>query len=349
MGIMTSQQLQNYYDFYRDKEVTFTKEVIRTLALDPRQIYIKCNGAQWPCIINSTSFQMAKIIIGTKGGAYAAISKKEPSPVSLRFFFIQQHDRPIIFFVTGRVTEIKPYMNSSELVVVTLTFTQRPPDDLIEKIGSMLEANSNAIRRKDERIAITDDTKRRLNISKDETIVFIQNVPRRCILRDISFSGAKIILLGIEKFILGKETILRIHFDEPDEIIQLRGIIVKTSPVEGKPEIVYAGIQFDEKAVPTSYRIRINTYLTSLRTTILSTVQKEQGATQHAQPTPTSPQSQVQQVTQTAQTQPETQVQQVPKPSQESSAPIQEVTEPEMPDFPDDMIMAQNENSLPQS
>ena len=52
MGIVTSQQIQNYYDLFRDTEVTYTKDVLKTLAVDPRQIYIKCNGAQWPCIIN---------------------------------------------------------------------------------------------------------------------------------------------------------------------------------------------------------------------------------------------------------------------------------------------------------
>lgn len=284
MGIITSQQLQNYYDIYRDKEVIYTKEVLRTLAVDPRQIYVKCNGAQWPCIINSTSFQLARIIVGTKGGAYAAMAKKEPPPVSLRFFFIQQHDQPISFFVTGRITDISPYMNSTELAVITITYTQRPPDDLIEKVGSMLEANSNAIRRKDERITITDDAKRRMNMTKDETIIFIQGVPRRCILRDISFSGAKVILLGIEKFIHGKETVLRIHFDEPDEIIQLAGHVVKTDPVEGRPEIIYACLQFDEATVPTSYRIRINTYLTSMRKTILNTVQQQQEGNAAAKP-----------------------------------------------------------------
>ena len=276
MGITTSQQLQNYYDIYRDKEVTYTKDVLRTLAVDPRQIYVKCNGAQWPCIINSTSFLLAKIIVGTKGGAYAAMTKKEPPPVSLRFYFLQQHDQPISFFVAGRVTEVSQYMNSSELAIITITFSQRPPDDLIDKVGTMLEANTNAIKRKEERIVITDDTKRRLNISKDETIIFIQNVPRRCILRDISFSGAKVILLGIEKFINEKEVVLRIHFDEPDEIITLAGHVVKTSPVEGRPEIIYACLQFDETKVPTSYKIRINNYLTTVRKNILTAVSQEQ-------------------------------------------------------------------------
>ncbi|MBQ0162272.1 MAG: PilZ domain-containing protein [Treponema sp.] len=276
MGITTSQQLQNYYDIFRDKEVTYTKDVLRTLAVDPRQIYVKCNGAQWPCIINSTSFMLARIIVGTKGGAFAAMAKKDPPPVSLRFYFVQQHDQPISFFVTGRVTEVAQYMNSADLAIITITFSQRPPDDLIDKVGTMLEANSNAIRRKEERIVITEDTKRRLNISKDETIIFIQNVPRRCILRDISFSGAKVLLLGIEKFIQGKDIILRIRFDEPDEIITLEGHVVKTSPVEDRPEIIYACLQFDEAKVPTSYKIRINTYLTTVRKNILSAVSQEQ-------------------------------------------------------------------------
>lgn len=276
MGIITSQQIQNYYDLFRDTEVAYTKDVLRTLAVDPRQICVKCNGAQWPCIINSTSFQFAKIIVGTKGGAFAELAKKEPPPVNIRFYFIQQHGQPISFFITGRVTQISQYMNSSELAIVTITFTQRPPDNLIEKVGSMLEANSNAVRRKEERIIITEDSKRRLGISKDETIVFIQNVPRKCILRNISFSGAKIILLGIEKFINGKETVLRIRFDDPDEIISLEGTVVKTSPLENRAEIIYACIKFNEQKVPTSYKIRINTYITTMRKTILGAAQNEQ-------------------------------------------------------------------------
>lgn len=276
MGITTSQQLQNYYDIFRDTEVAYTKDVLKTLCVDPRQIYIKCNGAQWPCIINSTSFLMARIIVGTKGGAFAAISKKDAAPVSLRFYFVQAQEQPISFFVTGRVSGISPYMNSNELAIVTISFTQRPPDDLIERVGSMLEANSNAIRRKEERIIITEETKRRLYVAKDETMVFIQNVPRRCILRDISFSGAKVILLGIEKFVQGKQAVLRIHFDEPDEVILLTGDVVKTSPIEGRAEIIFACLHFDESKVPMSYKIRINNYLTTVRKNILNAAQEEQ-------------------------------------------------------------------------
>jgi hypothetical protein len=269
MGIATNQQICNYYDFYRDKEIIFTKDILRSLRIDPRQIYIKCNGAQWPCIINSTSFQMAKIILGTKGGAFAQITRKDTPPVSLRFCFIEPDNEPLSFFISGKVAEVTPYMNSQELAIITLSYTQRPPDDLILKLGTLIEASINFTQRKEERIIINQDSKHKLNIEKEETIIYIQNVPRRCILRDLSFSGAKVILLGLSKFIKDKNTILRIQFNDPFETIDIKGIIVAADLIEGRQDIVAASIKFEENQVPLSYKIHINNYVTANRKTFL--------------------------------------------------------------------------------
>jgi len=63
---------------------------------------------------------------------------------------------PITFFVTCRPTGFTHYaVQGPDVHFVTLEFTQRPPDDLIQILGSLLEANSNAQRRKDERIIVT--------------------------------------------------------------------------------------------------------------------------------------------------------------------------------------------------
>lgn len=264
MGVTTSQQISNYYDLYRDIEITFTKEVIRTLNLDPRQIYVKCAGSQWPCIINSTSFQSARIIIGTKGGAYAQL-KDEKSSVNLRFCFIQSPTQQVSFFVTGRITSIDPYTNSNDLAIVTLTFTQKPPDDLIEIIGQVLEANSNALRRKEERIVISEESKRRLNLTKEETLVFVDNVPRHCIIRDLSFSGAKIILLGLAQFLQDKVCVLRLEFDDPREVIGVQGKIVATDIIQGRKDLVAVSIRFLDEAIPMSYKLHISAYMASTR------------------------------------------------------------------------------------
>ena len=264
MGLMTSQQIARYYDVYRDKEVTFSKEFIRALNLDPRQVYIKCAGAQWPCIINSTSLQSARIIIGTKGGAYAQISK-EATPLSLRFSFTPPGQLPVSFFVNCRVANVQPYMTSNDLAIITLTFTQRPPDDLIETLGRLIEANFNASRRKEERIIINEESKRRLNLLREETLVYIENVPRHCIIRDLSFSGAKLVLKGLAQFLKDKNAIIRLDFAEPRETLGIQGKIVKAETIEGRKDLASVSIQFLESAVPMSYKLHINSYLTAIR------------------------------------------------------------------------------------
>ncbi len=265
MGVITSQQITRYYEQFCDTEIAFSKDIIRVLNIDPRQIYIKCNGTQWPCIINSTSFKLARIIIGTKGGAYQMISQKEPPAVSLRFCFKEEGNQMMSFFVNSKVTNISPYMNSQDLVIVTLTFTQRPPDDLIEQIGGLLEANQNAIRRKEEYILINEENKRKLGLMREETIVMIENVPRHCILRQISFGGAKFILLGLSQFLTNKEAVIQMDFEEPSERIQIKGKIVAAGIVEGRKDIVAVNMQFDEKLVSLTYKMHINGFLQQQR------------------------------------------------------------------------------------
>ena len=327
MGLATAQVLQRYYDQYRDTEITFSKDIIRALGLDPRQIYIKCNRGQWPCIINSTSFLQAKIIVGAKGGAYQALADKATSGINLRFCFFQAENNVMSFFVAGHVTNIVPYMNSNELAVITISFSQRPPDDLIEAVGQLLEANSNAIRRREERILIDENSKRKLGLIREEAIVSIQNVPRHCIVRNLSFSGAKIILLGLSQFLANKPVQLRLEFEDPDEVLTLSGVIVSSEGIEGRKDIVACSVAFSDKVVPISYKLHINKFLTAVRKTQLSAsdqlaqqkaMQAKMAAQMQSQQ-PAQPQQEAQPQSQTeqAQSQPvQPQVQQTQQPAQ---------------------------------
>ena len=254
MSIATNQLINEYYNRYRENELVFTKDIMRTLRIDPRQIYVKCAGSQWPCIINSTSFQQAKIIVGTAGGAFTTITKKDAPPVSLRYGFTEPDGSPLVFFVTCRVTDVTPYMNSHDLAVITLSFTQRPPDDLIYKLGTLLAADDNFTHRKEDRIVINADTKRALGIDKKETIIYIQNIPRRCILWNLSFSGVKVVLMGIPKFLQNKDCVTRFMFSDPDQVVDVKGTIVTSEPVENRQALAAVGIKFDENQVPLSYK-----------------------------------------------------------------------------------------------
>ena len=274
MGIENSNKISRYYDYFRDKEVVFTKANLNYLRMDPRQIYIKCNGGQWPCIINSTSLQMAKVIVGTSSGAYVEINKKKEIPVSLRFCFIDEDGAPVFFFVNCTVTEIKAYQGSNELAIVTLTFTQRPPDDLISRIGEFVEVNENFNIRKEERIGINKNSMRELGILKEESVIFIANVPRRCILKDVSFGGARVMLLGIPKFLQDKIVQLRLLFSDTNEQVALNGTVVNAVFMEGRKDISIVNIQFNAAEIPMSYKFHINRYITSYQKKIIENQMK---------------------------------------------------------------------------
>ena len=274
MGIENTNKISRYYDYFRDKEVVFTKANLNFLRIDPRQIYLKCNGGQWPCIINSTSLQMSKVIVGTSSGVYVEINKKKESPVSLRFCFIDENGQPIYFFVNCTVTEIKQYQGSQELAIVTLTFTQRPPDDLISKIGEFVEVNENFNIRKEERIGINKNSMRELGILKEESVIFIANVPRRCILKDISFGGARVMLLGIPKFLQDKIVQLRILFSDTNEQVALNGTVVNAVFMEGRKDISIVNIQFNANEIPMSYKFHVNRYITSYQKKIIENQMK---------------------------------------------------------------------------
>jgi Tfp pilus assembly protein PilZ len=266
MGILTSQQITKYYERYRTISVTFTKEIIHATGLVTQQVYLKCLGEAWPCVIYSTSFEEAKVIINTKSGLYGKLQQAN-NLVNLRYSFrISDKTDPMFFFVSCRVAGSSPYQGSQDIYMLTLQFTQRPPDDLIEIMGRLLDANINSSKRRDERILITPESLRKLQIAAKETVIYLQGVPRRCILRDISFSGAKVIMVGVAKFIADKEVALRLDFEDPRESLMIGGKVVRLEDVEGRKELVAVAIHFNENQVPMNYKMRINDYLSQIRT-----------------------------------------------------------------------------------
>lgn len=282
MGYATSQQLARYYELYQNIDVTFSKEVIKATGLIPQQVYVKALGGQWPCVINSTSLSGAKIIAGVKSGIYEKIQQGNMS-VSLRFAFADQDkSEPVSFFVTAKVTGFTQYAGSSDLILIAITYTQRAPDDLIEKLGALLEANVNSAKRKEERITITPDAMRKLGIVQKETLIFIQGIPRRCILRDLSFSGAKVIMVGIAPFLIDKEVVIRIDIDEPRLAVGIKGKIIRTEDVEGRKDLVALAVVYHEAEVPMAYKIHINNYLSQLRKLPHSEGAHEDAHTGHA-------------------------------------------------------------------
>jgi hypothetical protein len=270
MGILTSQKITAYFERFKGIDVTFTKEIIQATGLLTQQVHLKCVSDFWPCVIYSSSFQGAKIVANMKSGLVQKLQQAN-NYASLRYCFrIMDSGNPLTFFVSTRVMGFTPYGSSQDVAMFTLQFTQRPPDDLIEIMGRLLDANVNSAKRREERILITVETQRKLNLLAKENAVFIQGVPRRCILRDLSFSGAKLIMVGVSKFLVNREVALRIDFDDPRESFLLKGKFLRSENVEGRKDLIALVILFEESLVPMGYKMRINDFLSTARTGYLA-------------------------------------------------------------------------------
>ena len=148
MALTTSQQISRYYEQFESTEVTFTREITLALLLNTKQVFLKSLGYQWPCIIYSSSMKGAKVITTMQPSLKETLQKSK-NTVSLRFSFIQpEKNDPLTFFVSAKIAGISPYGDPKKgLSFLNLVFTQNPPDDLIKRLGTILEAKIASQRR----------------------------------------------------------------------------------------------------------------------------------------------------------------------------------------------------------
>jgi hypothetical protein len=223
-----------------------------------RQTAVKGSHDQYFCIINSTSLKGATIVVGSSTPALAML-KKERGTVGLRYSFIQASGKELNFFVTAKVGKIGTYENTESLSLVPLTFVQQPPDDLIEIIGRCADTQFHSQARKDERIPFNPETRRKMSLLKEENVIYLQNATRRCILRDIAFSGARLVLLDTTVVpVVGEAAALRFIFDDLELPVDVPGVVTEVLPVKGTPDLMVITVQYVVSNVPLSYKLHVN-------------------------------------------------------------------------------------------
>ncbi|MDR1095469.1 MAG: PilZ domain-containing protein [Spirochaetaceae bacterium] len=270
MALLTSQKIKELYTCYRSINVTFSKEIIAVSGLDPKQVYIKCVSNFFPCLIYSSSFGGAKVLLNIKSGILEKLQQAN-NALSLRFCFRHyETGQQVIFFVQARSLGYAPYNDSPDTALFNLQFPQQPPDDYIEILGRILNATVNSTRRKEERVVITPEVMRKLRLMTKDAVVFVDGVPRRCILRDLSFSGAKIVMVGVAKFLEGRTAGLRVDFDDPQESFNIKGSFIRADLVEGRKDLVALGIKFQD-TVPMGYKVRLSDYLNTVKVSTANT------------------------------------------------------------------------------
>jgi hypothetical protein len=263
MGTLTQKKIQDYYNEFKSIPVTFNKEIIQVTGLQPKQTILKCGSDFFPCFVYSTTFEEAKIVSSDKSDVIKKL-KEANNLVNIKFTFkTPSSGEQVAFLVAARVIGFAKYNGSTDMLMFTLQFSHRPPDDLIGIVGKILEANIVSSRRKNEYINITPESLRKLHLVKNIGIT-IEGVPRRCILRDISFSSARFVMLGISKFLADKQACIKFDFDDPIESFTIDGQFVNVENVADRSDMVAVTMAYNEP-VPMTYKVRLSDYLCKTR------------------------------------------------------------------------------------
>jgi hypothetical protein len=270
--VITNQQLNRYFEEYGDQELTFTRQVNQILGLMPKYVYLKCQADTLPCILYSSSMRGAKVIANLHLQSLRLLQQSSGS-LALRFCFAREAAAiPLAFFVSARLTAQTAYNRETpELYFLSLEYTHRPPDDLIEILGGMQEANRNAQKRAEERIEVTPASMKLLGLESREAALSVggaearySGTEGRCLLRDLSFSGAKVLVHGRAEDFLEKPVLLRPAFVDPKAQVTLSGRVLRWEGMANREDIGAIAILFDRESIPIQYKMAINAGLRAL-------------------------------------------------------------------------------------
>ena len=92
----------------------------------------------------------------------------------------------------------------------------------------------------------------------------------KCLLRDISLSGAKVITSGDKIEYLDKDVLLVIQASDDQLLGKIPGKVKRCEEIKGQKEFVVLAIQHIDGQVPAKYSKRIIDYMTKHSVTISS-------------------------------------------------------------------------------
>jgi hypothetical protein len=257
---MTSQHLAGLYQSFKDTEISFNTQVIVASGLMTSEVRLTIGNSHISCVLYACSMARARVIAELSDADSDALLRSHNLAALHLGFRQKDEDAPAVFFIPGRVESLAEYNPQKPQVrFVTIEFTQRPPDTLIGVLGSLLEIKANALKRRDERIVMTPDAMRRIGLPSKESCVAIGGSPHRCILRDLSFGGAKILTTAANALAQEQRVLLKLARCELRDDTVLDGSIVRVEDVEGRTDVVALSIQFSADP-PISYKQKINSF-----------------------------------------------------------------------------------------
>jgi hypothetical protein len=264
MTTQTRHRCDEYYKLYIDHDISFTKEIISEMGLIPKKNFIRYGGENIPCILYSASMTKARIIAQLRADICEKIGLGNKTASLCLAFKREKSQDPVTLFINAKIAGFTPYKSDIPGVnFVTLKYMNKPPDDFIYKLGQAISDRSDDKRRKEQRIPMDDEKAKNMNIQSDKILIICDNKQFPCVLKDISFSGAKVITKGNKDFFNTKQVKLVLNISSLDGISAMIGKVVHCEEflINKTSKFIALGIAFDKTKIPDSYKDWVQSFM----------------------------------------------------------------------------------------
>lgn len=254
MGVLGAAALQKVYERYQRTEVAYSAQVADVVGLAAAQCSLKFKGLELPCRLHAASFTEAKILITLPEQKLGAL-KDESAQALLRLVFrvdAAGRKEPVQLAGPVAITQVRRGPEGVLILLLTQTFSHRPSDTFLEAQSTFLEMQAEIGRRREDRIPLNEQTLGILGLPEAQTLVHVDQVPRKCLIRELSFGGARVVLTGLAQFLNDKPALLELHFPETGKLCP-EGRVVRAEALGDHKGLAVLGLRFDEEKIPVAY------------------------------------------------------------------------------------------------
>lgn len=251
--------IDEFYDNYRDQTVTFNQKVIDELGLITDKISVKCGNSSYSCILYSSSMAEARVIAHLNKEFFIQL-KEQGKKVSIRYVFnIPGKRSDMSFFIKSKLTSFSEYSpDKPNLYFLNVEFLNKPPNDLIEILGSHIKQISATQKRMEQRIDLKDSNNDTTGIKMMENYLFISGNGKKCLLTEISIFSAKVVISGKESdFKPGSQAMLIMKAKGLEGVGEMMGYIERVDLINRDDNIYSLIINFDQDKIPPTYKLWI--------------------------------------------------------------------------------------------
>ncbi len=256
---MNKYTINQYYEKYSDKEILFNKNIKECSYIEPQKTIIKIGYEEWSCVLYTCSMKNAKVIMNLNKKIFETL-RASNNNVTIKFSFNPPDEKkPFAFYISSKIQGYKNFnQEDANTYIVNIIFVQKPTDFLINTLGAIIDEHEKIDKRKDTRISLNTENLKHLGIESNNIVSKIDNIDRNCLVRNISASGAVVLLVAPPKLLINKKIILNLKIK--GITFKLEGIINRYSEFLEKKALYEFGIQFEKENIPVKFIKALNEY-----------------------------------------------------------------------------------------